>query len=121
MPPAPVLDKPYLPIEDIPLMPPAPVLDKPEYPIPAEPEKPNTPPITPEDKPKTPAPNQYVPIRKIDEPKPVVKNIPAKVIAASKKFEDNVLPNTGESLSLIMVVTGVFMASAAVVIKRKEN
>lgn len=99
----------------------APVLDKPEYPIPAEPEKPNTPPTTPEDKPKTPAPNQYVPIRKIEEHKPVVKNIPAKVIAASKKVEDNVLPNTGESLSLIMVVTGVFMASAAVVIKRKEN
>lgn len=43
------------------------------------------------------------------------------MIAASKKVEDNVLPNTGESLSLIMVVTGVFMASAAVVIKRKEN
>ena len=132
---APVLDKPYLPIEDIPLMPPAPILEKPEYPIPAEPEKPNTPPTTPEDKPKTPedkpktpedkpktpAPNQYVPIRKIEEPKPVIKNIPAKVIAASKKVEDNVLPNTGESLSLIMVVTGVFMASAAVVIKRKEN
>lgn len=118
---APVLDKPYLPIEDIPLMPPAPILEKPEYPIPAEPEKPNTPPTTPEDKPKTPAPNQYVPIRKIEEPKPVVKNIPAKVIAASKKVEDNVLPNTGESLSLIMVVTGVFMASAAVVISRKET
>lgn len=118
---APVLDKPYLPIEDIPLMPPAPILEKPEYPIPAEPEKPNTPPTTPEDKPKTPAPNQYVPIRKIEEPKPVVKNIPAKVIAASKNVEDNVLPNTGESLSLIMVVTGVFMASAAVVVKRKET
>lgn len=118
---SPVLDKPYLPIEDIPLMPPAPILEKPEYPIPAEPEKPNTPPTTPEDKPKTPAPNQYVPIRKIEEPKHVVKNIPAKVITASKKVEDNVLPNTGESLSLIMVVTGVFMASAAVVIKRKEN
>ena len=118
---APVLDKPYLPIEDIPLMPPAPILEKPEYPIPAEPEKPNTPPTTPEDKPKTPAPNQYVPIRKIEEPKTIVKNIPAKVIAASKKVEDNVLPNTGESLSLIMVVTGVFMASAAVVIKRKET
>ena len=118
---APVLDKPYLPIEDIRLMPPAPILEKPEYPIPAEPEKPNTPPTTPEDKPKTPAPNQYVPIRKIEEPKPVIKNIPAKVITASKKVEDNVLPNTGESLSLIMVVTGVFMASAAVVIKRKET
>lgn len=125
---APVLDKPYLPIEDIPLMPPAPILEKPEYPIPAEPEKPNTPPTTPEDKPKTPedkpktpAPNQYVPIRKYEEKKPVVNNIPPKVIEAAKKVETHSLPNTGSSLELALVTTGVFLASAAVSIKRKEN
>lgn len=118
---APVLDKPYLPIEDIPLMPPAPILEKPEYPIPAEPEKPNTPPTTPEDKPKTPAPNQYVPIRKIEEPKPVVKNIPAKVIAASKKVETHSLPNTGSSLELALVTTGVFLATVGIAISRKET
>lgn len=118
---APVLDKPYLPIEDIPSMPPAPILEKPEYPIPAEPEKPNTPPTTPEDKPKTPAPNQYVPIRKYEEKKPVVNNIPPKVIEAAKKVESHTLPNTGSSLELALVTTGVFLVSAAVAIKRKET
>lgn len=118
---APVLDKPYLPIEDIPLMPPAPVLDKPEYPIPAEPEKPNTPPTTPEDKPKTPAPNQYVPIRKYEEKKPVVNNIPPKVIEAAKRVETHSLPNTGSSLELALVTTGVFLATVGIAISRKES
>lgn len=118
---APVLDKPYLPIEDIPLMPPAPILDKPEYPIPAEPEKPNTPPTTPEDKPKTPAPNQYVPIRKYEEKKPVVNNIPPKVIEAAKKVETHSLPNTGSSLELALVTTGVFLATVGIAISRKET
>lgn len=118
---APVLDKPYLPIEDIPLMPPTPILEKPEYPIPAEPEKPNTPPTTPEDKPKTPAPNQYVPIRKYEEKKPVVNNIPPKVIEAAKKVETHSLPNTGSSLELVLVTTGVFLATAGIAISRKET
>lgn len=118
---APVLYKPYLPIEDIPLMPPAPILEKPEYPIPAEPEKPNTPPTTPEDKPKTPAPNQYVPIRKIEEPKPVVNNIPPKVIEAAKNVETHSLPNTGSSLELALITTGVFLATAGIAISRKET
>lgn len=118
---APVLDKPYLPIEDIPLMPPAPILEKPEYPIPAEPEKPNTPPTTPEDKPKTPAPNQYVPIRKYEEKKPVVNNIPPKVIEAAKRVESHTLPNTGSSLELALITTGVFLATAGIAISRKET
>jgi lpxtg cell wall surface protein, collagen binding domain protein len=118
---APVLDKPYLPIEDIPLMPPAPILEKPEYPIPAEPEKPKTPPTTPEDKPKTPAPNQYVPIRKYEEKKPVVNNIPPKVIEAAKKVETHSLPNTGSSLELALVTTGVFLATVGIAISRKET
>lgn len=118
---APVLYKPYLPIEDIPLMPPAPILEKPEYPIPAEPEKPNTPPTTPEDKPKTPAPNQYVPIRKYEEKKPVVNNIPPKVIEAAKKVETHSLPNTGSSLELALVTTGVFLATVGIAISRKET
>lgn len=118
---SPVLDKPYLPIEDIPLMPPAPILEKPEYPIPAEPEKPNTPPTTPEDKPKTPAPNQYVPIRKYEEKKPVVNNIPPKVIEAAKKVETHSLPNTGSSLELALVTTGVFLATVGIAISRKET
>lgn len=124
---APVLDKPYLPIEDIPLMPPAPILEKPEYPIPAEPEKPNTPPTTPEDKPKVtpkpqtpPAPKQVV-IRKYEEKKPVVNNIPPKVIEAAKKVETHSLPNTGSSLELALVTTGVFLATVGIAISRKET
>lgn len=124
---APVLDKPYLAIEDIPLMPPAPVLDKPEYPIPAEPEKPNTPPATPEDKPKVtpkpqtpPAPKQVI-IRKYEEKKPVVNNIPPKVIEAAKKVETHSLPNTGSSLELALVTTGVFLATVGIAISRKET
>lgn len=96
---APVLDKPYLPIEDIPLMPPT----------------------TPEDKPKTPAPNQYVPIRKYEEKKPVVNNIPPKVIEAAKNVETHSLPNTGSSLELALVTTGVFLATAGIAISRKET
>lgn len=116
---APVLDKPYLPIEDIPSMPPAPILEKPE--------KPNTPPTTPEDKPKTPedkpktpAPKQVV-IRKYEEKKPVVNNIPPKVIEAAKKVETHSLPNTGSSLELALVTTGVFLATAGIAISRKET
>ena len=107
---APVLDKPYLPIEDIPLTPPAPILEKPEYPIPAEPEKPNTPPV----------PKQVV-IRKYEEKKPVVNNIPPKVIEAAKKVETHSLPNTGSSLELALVTTGVFLATVGIAISRKEN
>ena len=116
---APVLDKPYLPIEDIPLMPPAPILEKPE--------KPNTPPTTPEDKPKVtpkpitpPAPKQVV-IRKYEEKKPVVNNIPPKVIEAAKKVETHSLPNTGSSLELALVTTGVFLATVGIAISRKET
>lgn len=105
----------------------APVLDKPEYPIPAEPEKPNTPPTTPEDKPKVtpkpltpPTPKQVV-IRKYEEKKPVVNNIPPKVIEAAKKVETHSLPNTGSSLELALVTTGVFLATAGIVISRKET
>lgn len=90
-------------------------------------DKPKETPKKPEDKPKEtpkpqtpPAPKQVV-IRKYEEKKPVVRNIPAKVIEATKQVETHTLPNTGSSLELALVTTGVFLASAAVVIKRKEN
>ena len=85
--------------------------DKPkEEPKPKEDPKPQTP----------PAPKQVV-IRKYEEKKPVVRNIPAKVIEATKQVETHTLPNTGSSLELALVTTGVFLASAAVAIKRKET
>ena len=101
--------------------------DKPKE-DPKKPEdKPKEDPKKSEDKPKEtpkpqtpPAPKQVV-IRKYEEKKPVVRNIPAKVIEATKNVETHTLPNTGSSLELALVTTGVFLASAAVVIKRKEN
>ena len=94
--------------------------DKPE-------DKPKEDPKKTEDKPKVtpkpqtpPAPKQVV-IRKYEEKKPVVRNIPAKVIEATKQVETHTLPNTGSSLELALITTGVFLASAAVVIKRKES
>ena len=89
-------------------------------------DKPKEDPKKPEDKPKVtpkpltpPAPKQVV-LRKYEEKKPVVSNIPPKVIEASKKVETHSLPNTGSSLELVLVTTGVFLASAAVVIKRRN-
>nr|DAU06667.1 MAG TPA: putative outer membrane protein [Caudoviricetes sp.] len=90
-------------------------------------DKPKEDPKKPADKPKEtpkpqtpPAPKQVV-IRKYEEKKPVVRNIPAKVIEATKQVETHTLPNTGSSLELALITTGVFLASAAVVIKRKET
>ena len=107
--------------------------DKPkEDPKPKE-ETPKEDPKKPEEKPKEdpkpkvtpkpqtpPAPKQVV-IRKYEEKKPVVRNIPAKVIEATKQVETHTLPNTGSSLELTLITTGVFLASAAVAIKRKET
>ena len=90
-------------------------------------EEPKEDPKKPEDKPKVtpkpltpPAPKQVV-IRKYEEKKPVVNNIPPKVIEAAKKVETHSLPNTGSSLELALVTTGVFLATAGIFISRKEN
>nr|DAV42771.1 MAG TPA: putative outer membrane protein [Caudoviricetes sp.] len=40
---------------------------------------------------------------------------------ATKEVETHTLPNTGSSLELTLITTGVFLASAAVAIKRKET
>ena len=90
-------------------------------------EKPKEDPKKPEDKPKVtpkpitpPAPKQVV-IRKYEEKKPVVNNIPPKVIEAAKRVESHTLPNTGSSLELALVTTGVFLATAGIAISRKET
>ena len=90
-------------------------------------EEPKEDPKKPEDKPKVtpkpltpPAPKQVV-IRKYEEKKPVVNNIPPKVIEAAKSVESHTLPNTGSSLELALVTTGVFLATAGIVISRKET
>jgi uncharacterized surface anchored protein len=90
-------------------------------------EEPKEDPKKPEDKPKVtpkpqtpPAPKQVV-IRKYEEKKPVVNNIPPKVIEAAKRVESHTLPNTGSSLELALVTTGVFLATAGIAISRKET
>ena len=90
-------------------------------------EEPKEDPKKPEDKPKVtpkpltpPAPKQVV-IRKYEEKKPAVNNIPPKAIEAAKKVETHSLPNTGSSLELALVTTGVFLATAGIAISRKET
>ncbi|WP_455049642.1 Ig-like domain-containing protein [Granulicatella adiacens] len=97
-----------------------------EDPKPKE-ETPKEEPKKPEDKPKVtpkpltpPAPKQVV-IRKYEEKKPVVNNIPPKVIEAAKKVETHSLPNTGSNLELALVTTGVFLATVGIAISRKET
>ena len=90
-------------------------------------DKPKEDPKKPEDKPKVtpkpltpPAPKQVV-IHKYEEKKPVVNNIPPKVIESAKKVETHSLPNTGSSLELALITTGVFLATAGIAISRKET
>ena len=99
---------------------PKPSEDKPkEDPKPQEPKKEDKPKETP--KPLTPPAPKQVVIRKYEEKKPVVNNTPPKVIEAAKKVETHSLPNTGSSLELALVTTGVFLATAGVAISRKET
>ena len=90
-------------------------------------DKPKEDPKKTEDKPKVtpkpqtpPAPKQVV-IRKYEEKKPVVNNIPPRVIEAAKNVETHSLPNTGSSLELALITTGVFLATAGIAISRKET
>lgn len=123
MPPAPILEKPYLPIEDIPLMPPAPILDKPEYPIPAEPEKPHedpkTPPVTPEDKPKVPSESPKVEPKKeevkVENKGEVSHETPVETYKAP------MLPQTGSETGVALSVLGLTVLSLTVAFKKKEN
>ena len=87
---------------------------KPKEETPKEQPKQDPKPLTP------PAPKQVV-IRKYEEKKPVVNNIPPKVIEAAKKVETHSLPNTGSSIELALVTTGVFLATVGIAISRKET
>lgn len=123
--PAPILDKPYLPIEDIPLMPPAPILDKPEYPIPAEPEKPNTPPsvpeipVTPKEEPKVPSESPKVESKKeevkVENKGEVSHETPVETYKAP------MLPQTGSETGVALSVLGLTVLSLTVAFKKKEN
>lgn len=121
--PAPILDKPYLPIEDIPLMPPAPILEKPEYPIPEEPVKPHedpkTPPVTPEDKPKVPSESPKV------EPKKEEVNVENKGEVSHEEqvetYKAPMLPQTGSETDVALAMLGMTVLSLTLAFKKKEN
>lgn len=121
--PAPILDKPYLPIEDIPLMSPAPVLELPELHIPEEPVKPHedpkTPPVTPEDKPKVPSESPKV------EPKKEEVKIEHKDEVSQESqvetYKAPMLPQTGSEAGVALTVLGLTVLSLTVAFKKKEN
>lgn len=123
LPPAPILEKPYLPIEDIPLMPPAPILDLPELHIPEEPVKPHedpkTPPVTPEDKPKVPSESPKVETKKeevkVENKGEVSHETPVTTYKAP------MLPQTGSETGVALSVLGLTVLSLTVAFKKKEN
>lgn len=123
MPPAPVLDKPYLPIEDVPVLPPAPILEKPELHIPEEPVKPHedpkTPPVTPEDKPKVPSESPKVEPKKeevkVENKGEVSHETPVETYKAP------MLPQTGSEAGVALSVLGLTVLSLTVAFKKKEN
>lgn len=121
--PTPILEKPYLPIEDIPLMPPAPILDLPELHIPEEPVKPHedpkTPPVTPEDKPKVPSESPKVEPKKeevkVENKGEVSHETPVETYKAP------MLPQTGSETGVALAMLGITVLSLTLVFKKKEN
>lgn len=121
IPPVTILDKPYLPIEDVPLLPPTPVLDKPELKIELPKETP---------KPKTPAPKVEIPnvptpktpTPEVEKPsdKPKVEEVKYTVNNDKTYQAEAVLPNTGESDSMLLMGLGLFVLGTAYVLKRKN-
>ena len=96
LPPAPILEKPYLPIEDIPMMPPAPILELPELKITEEPKE---------------TPTNSSTIEKDDKPKentPVPTTPMSNYVSQEQSSENKqMLPNTGESPSTLLLTIGL--------------
>ena len=125
LPPAPILEKPKLSLEDIPLMPPAPVVDIPELPledIPLLPPAPilEKPKLSLEDIPlMPPAPIIELPELKITEEPKETTPVPTTPVSHSVSQEQNsehkpMLPNTGESQSVLLFIIGLTILSASI-------
>ena len=124
---APILEKPEINIEDIPLLPPAPVLDKPELvidiPEPKK-DKPNTPSKT-TDKPNTPAPKETP---KVEEVK-ITNRVENHAQNTRNEFEETVeaysapvtLPNTGSEFGIAISLLGLLGLSLGIAATKKEN
>ena len=122
MPPAPVVDIPELPLEDIPLLPPAPILEKPELPLKDIPMMPPAPIIElPElkitEEPKE-TPTNSSTVEKHNKPKENTL-VPTTPVSHSVSQEQNsehkpMLPNTGESQSVLLFIIGLTILSASI-------
>ena len=108
LPPAPVLEKPYLDLKDIPKMPPAPVVEIPELPLK---DIPTTPPTPVVEKPELEIPETP---NKVEQPKITKVDKKTKVEEKVKKLANTGLKN--DDLTLLVVL----MMAAALVIKREK-
>lgn len=108
LPPAPVVEKPYLDITDIPMMPPAPVVEIPELPLE---DIPTTPPTPVVEKPELEIPETP---NKVEQPKITKVDKKTKVEEKVKKLANTGLKN--DDLTLLVVL----MMAAALVIKREK-
>lgn len=108
LPPAPVLEKPYLDLNDIPKMPPAPVVEIPELPLE---DIPTTPPTPVVEKPELEIPETP---NKVEQPKITKVDKKTKVEEKVKKLANTGLKN--DDLTLLVVL----MMAAALVIKREK-
>ncbi|MGX5858984.1 LPXTG cell wall anchor domain-containing protein [Streptococcus sanguinis] len=91
MPPAPILDKPELDLNDVSSLPPAPILELPELIVPEEPKKPELPPKTLEKEP----------------PAPSTKEEPKNAVESKLDTSENELPKTGEVQNVFLSILGV--------------
>ena len=116
---APILDKPEINIEDIPLLPPAPILDKPELIIDLpDPKRDEPKPEPKQDKPSTPAPKTETKKETVE----VVNQVETKQDEPVKAYNaPAVLPATGTDLGLSLVALGISVATLAFTLKKKEN
>lgn len=110
LPPAPILEKPKLSLEDIPMMPPAPIIELPELKITEEPKE---------------TPTKSSTIEKHNKPKENTP-VPTTPVSHSVSQEQNsehkpMLPNTGESQSVLLLIIGLTILSASIItLLRKE-
>ena len=109
LPPAPVLEKPYLDLKDIPKMPPAPVVEIPELPLE---DIPTTPPTPVVEKPELEIPETP---NKVEQPKITKVDKKTKVEEKVKKLANTGLKNDDLTLLVVLVM------AAALVIKREKG
>ena len=143
LPPPPVVEIPELPLEDIPLLPPAPILEKPELKITEEPKETPTDSSNKKENPNKPSipketPTKSSTIEKHNKPKentpvpntsvtPVSTTSVSHYVSQEQDSEEQIseqkpmLPNTGESSSVLLFIIGLTVLSASVFTLLRKN